>query len=343
MKEYKKPRKELITSELFSALSSEEFKNSNKSTVIVGEKEGAACLVDIEKSPHLLVAGATGSGKSVLMHNIIISLLMKNTPKDAQLVIIDPKRVELSFYKNSTMLWKPIAKETEEIKLVLSALIEEMENRYKEMEEKSIRKWTGKKLYVFIDEFADLVMTSDKSTYKYIVRLAQLARAAGIHLIIATQSPRREVITGMLKNNIPTRICLKVKSGIDSRIVLDHEGAEKIELYHGILSSSLEEEEFKSYYVSDKEIERVASATIQPLSIEPDRSLKPGERLITSSRDFQEYEENPLSIPKAVLEEQGCKYVIKERFYNTIPSTTTLSASKNKKNLRSFFRWLFEE
>lgn len=259
---YKLPSKELIISELFSALNSEEFKNSNKSTVIIGEKDGKPCLVDIEKSPHLLVAGATGSGKSVLMHNIIISLLMKNTPKDAQLVIIDPKRVELSFYKGSGMLLKPIAKEKEEIKEVLKELINEMEFRYKFMESRKIRKWQGQKIYVFIDEFADLVMTSDKTTYNYIVRLAQLSRAAGIHLIIATQSPRREVITGLLKNNIPTRICLKVKSGIDSRIVLDHEGAEKIPLYNGILSSSLDEEEFRSYYVSDEEIESVASATI---------------------------------------------------------------------------------
>ncbi|MCQ2799434.1 MAG: DUF87 domain-containing protein [Bacilli bacterium] len=203
---------------------------------------------DLRKFPHLLVAGTTGSGKSIFMHGLIMSLIMKNRPEDLKIVLIDPKRVEMSKYKNLPHLLCPIIKEPSEAKVCMDKLIEEMERRNKIFEACDVRDIAGyngyfaeshgyKKLpyiVVLIDEYADL-SDSCKTLGESVVRIAQKARSAGIHLVIATQRPTVQVITGTIKANIPVRVALSVASSIDSQTIIGQGGAEELNGYGDML------------------------------------------------------------------------------------------------------------
>lgn len=234
------------------------YKTASKSTALLGYAYGECITLDLADAPHVLIAGETGSGKSVMLHNIVLSLALRNTAETMGLVMIDPKQVELSMYKNLGLLELPIAKGSEEAIKTLDTLCTFMDNRYKMMESMGARRWNGKRIYVVIDELADLMFTSGKQVEKYIVRLAQLGRACGIHLIIATQRPEAKVITGLIKANIPTRICLPVVSWRDSMIILDEKGGEQLENPgDAILKKGLKKIRFKGVLSTDQTIDKV--------------------------------------------------------------------------------------
>lgn len=197
------------------------------------DNTGYPLIADLVDAPHMLVAGTTGSGKSVLLNTIICGLLVRRTPARLRLVMIDPKRVELSQYKGIPHMERPPIKTAEEAVEVLEKLVAVMERRYQAMERRGLKNVKGLELefprvVVVVDEFADLMLTGKKKIETPIVRLAQLGRAAGIHLIIATQSPRKDVLTGLIKANVPTRIALTTADQRESLVILDHGGAEKL-------------------------------------------------------------------------------------------------------------------
>ena len=206
-----------------------------KLPVILGRThDGEDLVADIAKMPHLLIAGTTGSGKSVLLHSIICSLILK---PDAKLTLIDPKNVEFTYYKDLKQLMYPIINYADEAYAVLSDLVEEMDRRFRIMSKKSakdIDEYNAKRskklpyIVLIIDEFADLMQVSKKEFQIKLSRLAQKSRACGIHIIIATQRPSVDVVTGIIKANFPARISCKVTSAVNSRVVLDRNGAEKL-------------------------------------------------------------------------------------------------------------------
>lgn len=225
-------------------LEGEEFKRSKSPLTFAVGKDiaGKLIMTDIAKMPHLLIAGATGSGKSVCINTLIMSILYKADPKDVKLIMIDPKVVELSVYNGIPHLFCPVVTDPKEAAAALNWAVREMMDRYETFKEFGVRNITGynekiknddnyKKmpfLVIIVDEFADLMMVASKEVEDAVCRLAQLARAAGIHLVLATQRPSVNVITGVIKANIPSRIAFSVSSAIDSRTILDKGGAEKL-------------------------------------------------------------------------------------------------------------------
>ncbi|WP_162982691.1 DNA translocase FtsK, partial [Helicobacter vulpis] len=198
---------------------------------------GEVFVVDLATLPHLLIAGSTGSGKSVGLHAMLLSLLYKNTPAQARLLLIDPKRVEFSAYADIPHLITPILTDPNQAISALKSAVQEMERRYTcmgNLRVKNLESYNAKSvdklpfLVVVIDELADLMMAGGKEVEAPIIRLAQMGRACGIHLIIATQRPSVEVLTGLIKTNLPSRISFKVGSKIDSRIILDNDGAQNL-------------------------------------------------------------------------------------------------------------------
>ncbi len=236
---------------------------------------GKALSASLDKMPHLLIAGATGTGKSVCIHNIIISLLMRNSPEILKLIIIDPKRVELSHYNGIPHLLTPVITDNKKALPALRWSIIEMEKRYDLLQKSSsrdIKSYNTKALsrkdpplpyiVIIVDELADLMMSYGRELEGAIVRLAQMARAVGIHLIISTQRPSVEVITGLIKANITARIAFQVASQIDSRTILDAAGAEKL-LGNGdmlyLAPDSSKPKRIQASYVSEKEVDKVVS------------------------------------------------------------------------------------
>ena len=239
---------------LKEVLSSDGFRDSNnKLTIALGmDIYGVPVITDLVRMPHLLVAGATGTGKSVSLNAMINSLLFKLSPDEAKLLMIDPKRIELSVYKDIPHLLHPVVTEPKEATRALRWAVQEMERRYMLLSDRGVRnidaynkkilkqkkvtavdgsEGLGKPLpyiILIIDELADLMMVSSKDVEESITRLAQMARAAGIHLIIATQRPSVDVLTGIIKANFPTRISFQVSSKVDSRTILDTNGAEHL-------------------------------------------------------------------------------------------------------------------
>lgn len=189
----------------------------------------AAVCIDMLTQPHLLIAGSTGSGKSVLINSLIYTALYKS-PLRCQLILIDPKRVELIDYKHlpHTIAY---ASEPSDIVAALTAAVSIMENRYKRMQAARIKKSTESEIYVIVDEFADLMTTQKRETMPLIIRIAQLGRAANIHLVIATQRPTRDIINGQIKVNIDTRVALRCPTAQDSRNIINAKGAETLPRY----------------------------------------------------------------------------------------------------------------
>ena len=234
--------------------------------------DGDEVVFDLARMPHLLIDGATGSGKSVCMNAIISCLIMERTPSELQMLLIDPKRVELTPYNGIPHLITPVVVETDRVVNLLKGLIREMMDRYRTMEEIGVRniETYNKKnpaskmpyLVVAIDELADLMMTAAFEVEQSICRLAQLGRATGIHLIIATQRPSVDVITGLIKANFPSRISFGVTSQVDSRTILDTTGAERLlgrgdMLYQPI--DGTRPVRVQSVYISDDEIGKIVN------------------------------------------------------------------------------------
>jgi len=206
--------------------------------VALGEDTGGESVsVDLAAMPHMLIAGATGSGKSVCINSIVASLLLTRPPDQMRMLMVDPKRVELTPFNGIPHLIAPVIVDVEEVNPALRALNREMIRRYKQMEEIGTRNIAGYNakskeqmpyLVLIVDELADLMMTGGFEIEQSLVRLAQLGRAAGIHLVLATQRPSVNVVTGLLKANVPCRIAFAVASQVDSRVILDTVGAEKL-------------------------------------------------------------------------------------------------------------------
>ncbi len=219
------------------------FRNSSPLTVALGQDVGGKNIFfDIKKMPHMIIAGTTGSGKSVCINGIVCSLLYKNPPDKVKLIMIDPKKVEFSIYQHIPHLYCPIISDSRKAAGTLCAAVAEMERRYTLVEDVGVRDIDSynqatandpdreflPKLIIVIDELADLMMTAKADVEQFITRIAQKARAVGIHLIIGTQRPSVDVITGLIKANVPSRIACTVKSQVDSRTILDISGAEKL-------------------------------------------------------------------------------------------------------------------
>ena len=251
-------------------LSDKNFKSSNhKIPICIGKDiSGNIEVIDLSKTPHLLVAGTTGSGKSVFINTLLTSILYKFSPSELRLILIDPKMLELSVYNDIAHLLTPVVTEPKKAIIALKWVCKEMERRYSLMNEENTRSLEGfnqkssEKLpfiVVFIDEMADLMMTAGKEVEHYVQRLAQMARACGIHLVMATQRPSVDIITGSIKANFPSRISFQVASKYDSRTVLGEIGAEQLLGNGDMLMSKngLNLVRYQSAFISDDEVNKL--------------------------------------------------------------------------------------
>lgn len=262
-------------------------KQNSKLMVALGKNiMGNSIFCEIDKTPHLLVAGATGSGKSVCINCIIASLLMRTKPSEVKLMLVDPKKVELSMYNGIPHLLMPVVTDPRKANDALKRIVREMEDRYDMFSDKNVKniatynEWVDKEnakrspedqmrhmpyIVVIVDELADLMLVASKEVEDSIMRITQMARAAGIHLIIATQRPSTDVITGVIKANIPSRIAFAVSSNIDSRTILDQGGAEKLLGKGDMLFSPMGDitpVRVQGAYVSDEDLEKIVAHTI---------------------------------------------------------------------------------
>ena len=272
------PNQAVTTVALREVIDSREFKTSqSKSTFSVGKDISGNCIVgNIAKMPHMLIAGTTGSGKSVCMNSIIISLLYKAAPEEVKLIMVDPKMVELGIYNDIPHLLIPVVTDPKKAAGSLQWAVTEMMRRYKLMSDAGVRDLEsfnsiiesdedGEKLpqvVIIIDELADLMLVAAKEVEDSICRIAQMGRAAGMHLIIATQRPSSDVITGLMKANIPSRIAFSVASAMESRIILDTQGAEKLVGKGDMLFAPIgtgKPQRVQGCFVTDGEVEAVAT------------------------------------------------------------------------------------
>ncbi len=269
------PNAELTLVALRGVIESEVFKKlDSKLAIGLGrDVSGEAVVADLRTMPHLLIAGATGSGKSVCINSIIACLLCSNTPDDLKLLMIDPKRVELTNFNGIPHLLAPVIVETERVVGSLRWIVREMDQRYKKLAQAEVRNIEeyskrvsarGEKrlpyIVVFVDELADLMMLAHDEVERALVRIAQMSRATGIHLVIATQRPSVDVVTGLIKANFPARISFAVTSQVDSRVILDMAGAERL-LGRGDMlympSDSSQLVRLQGCFVSDRELNRL--------------------------------------------------------------------------------------
>lgn len=270
------PNKLVTTVALREVIDSSQFiRAKSKSSFAVGKDIGGTCVVgDISKLPHMLIAGTTGSGKSVCMNSIIISLLYKAKPEEVKLIMVDPKMVELGIYNGIPHLLIPVVTDPKKAAGALQWAVTEMMRRYRTMSDAGVRDLESynrivdhseegehlAQIVVIIDELADLMLVAAKEVEESICRIAQMGRAAGMHLIIATQRPSADVITGLMKANIPSRIAFAVSSAMESRIILDTQGAEKLVGQGDMLYAPVgkgKPRRIQGCYVSDKEVEAV--------------------------------------------------------------------------------------
>lgn len=274
------PNKETTTVTLREVIDSDVFrKSSSKLTFALGKDiDGDVRVADIAKMPHLLIAGATGSGKSVCINSMIMSILYKASPNEVKLILIDPKVVELQVYNGIPHLLLPVVNDPKQASATLNWAVQEMTRRYKKFAQYNVRDIRGyndafkagkldeeqamPQIVIIIDELADLMMAASKEVETSICRLAQMARAAGMHLVIATQRPSVDVITGLIKANIPSRIAFAVSSGVDSKTILDSVGAEKLLGRGDMLFAPIGANRpvrIQGTFVSDAEVEKVTA------------------------------------------------------------------------------------
>ncbi len=281
--------------EILEATSKE--KSENNILVALGKDlMGNSIVADIAKMPHLLVAGSTGSGKSVCVNSMICSILMRYKPSDVKLVLVDPKKVELSNYNGTPHLLCPVVTDPKKASIVLQKIVAEMEKRYEKFSDTGVKKISEYNNYiekenkknpesplskmpyivVIIDELADLMLVASKEVEDSIMRITQMARAAGIHLIVATQRPSTDIITGVVKANIPSRISFAVASQIDSRTILDSSGAEKLLGKGDMLYLPMGENtplRIQGCFISDDEINRLISYCSKQINVKYDDEL----------------------------------------------------------------------
>ena len=270
------PNKTAATVLLKEILDTDEFRNAKSSvTMAIGKDIGGKIVVaDLAKMPHMLIAGSTGSGKSVCINDIILSMIYKSAPEDLRLIMVDPKQVELSVYGTLPHLLIPVVTDPKKAASALRWAVNEMTMRYKKFSDMGARELMRynelqedpknklPRIVVIVDELADLMMVAPDEVEDCICRIAQLGRAAGIHLIVATQRPSADVITGLIKANIPSRAAFAVSSAIDSRIILDSTGAEKLLgrgdcLFHP--NGASKPTRLQAAFVSDEEVEAVVN------------------------------------------------------------------------------------
>ena len=257
------------------------YPDANDWTLPVGlgkDISGRAVFFDLSEMPHLLVAGTTGSGKSVMLNGLLTSLLLTTDPRQVKMVLIDPKRVELSQFGRVPHLITPVVTDVKKAANALAWAVAEMERRYEVLEKIGVRSVEGYNdraetqmpyVVVVIDELADLMMQAGAKVEDAIIRLAQKARAVGIHIVVATQRPSVDVITGMIKANVPSRIAFAVSSQVDSRVILDSPGAEALlgmgdMLYKPV--SAARPSRVQGAFISEAEVDRVVSATVEAAS-----------------------------------------------------------------------------
>ena len=287
------PNQAVTNVSLREVIDSPEFSRAkSRSSIAVGKDIGGSCIVgNIAKFPHMLIAGTTGSGKSVCMNSIIISLLYKASPEDVKLIMVDPKMVELGIYNGIPHLLIPVVTDPKKAAGSLQWAVTEMMRRYRSMSDAGVRdlesynsmidggEVEGQRLpqvVVIIDELADLMLVAAKEVEESICRIAQMGRAAGIHLIIATQRPSADVITGLMKANIPSRIAFAVASAMESRIILDTQGAEKLVGKGDMLYSPIgsgKPQRVQGCFVTDAEVESVANYVKEHFASTYDQSV----------------------------------------------------------------------
>ncbi|MCI8373542.1 MAG: DNA translocase FtsK [Lachnospiraceae bacterium] len=307
------PNKKASPVLLGDLLDSEEFnKNQSPLSFAVGKDIGGRVVVhDVAKMPHLLIAGATGSGKSVCINTLIMSILYKADPDKVKLVMIDPKVVELSVYNGIPHMYIPVVTDPKKAAGALNWAVTEMTERYQKMAEMGVRDMKGynakleqipdseekppymPQIVIIVDELADLMMVAKHEVEDAICRLAQLARAAGIHLVIATQRPSVDVITGLIKANMPSRIALSVSSGVDSRTIIDINGAEKLLGKGDMLfypSGYPKPVRVQGAYISDDEVSQVVD------------HLKPQSQGVVNQNAVEAIEECMNQVPKSAAE-----------------------------------------
>lgn len=334
------PNKEPALVRLRQIVESPEFQNSrSKLTVALGMDIAGRCIVgDLVRMVHLLVAGATGSGKSVCLNTLIASILLKATPEEVKLLLIDPKRVELSTYDGIPHLMAPVVTDPKKAAGYLLWVVEQMENRYKLFYAAGVRNIerynalcaassgedAPKPLpyyVVIIDELADMMMVAQAEVEASISRLAFMARAAGIHLVMATQRPSVDVVTGIIKANIPSRIAFSVSSGVDSRIILDAVGAEKL-LGRGDMlylpNGAAKAIRVQGAYISDEEIQRLVDYLRnygKPQYEAESRDLKEAHSSVASASEDEEEDEYFREAVKLVIETgQASVSMLQRRF-----------------------------
>ena len=284
--------------EMMMAFSLDKYKSDNKLKVVLGKDiMGEPKFMEINKTPHLLIAGSTGSGKSVCVNGIISSILMRAKPDEVKLIMVDPKKVELSMYNAIPHLLMPVITDPKKASAALQKVVDEMMKRYDLFEESKTKNIEGYNNYlrkknqklpfesqypllpymvVIIDELADLMVVAKKEVEDSIMRITQMARAAGIHLIVATQRPSTDVITGVIKANIPSRISFAVSSQIDSRTILDSAGAEKLlgkgdMLFDPMGSSTLTR--IQGAFISEEEVSKIVDFVIDQQKANYDESF----------------------------------------------------------------------
>jgi len=265
------PNKASALVRLGSLMAYPEFSSAGLLGFVLGrDVNGEPIFTDIDKMPHMLIAGSTGSGKSIMIHSLLISLLYKNSPATLRLILIDPKRVELSIYNNLPHLVSPVITESKKALAVFRWAIEEMERRYElllQAGSRDIQSYNKKYpeeplpyILIVVDELADLMFSYGRDVEGSVVRLAQMARATGLHLILSTQRPSVEVVTGLIKANITCRVALQLPSQVDSRTVLDSAGAEKL-LGGGdmlfVSSESSKPKRIQGAYIPEEEVRKV--------------------------------------------------------------------------------------
>ncbi|MPM49178.1 DNA translocase SpoIIIE [bioreactor metagenome] len=258
----------------------EELKHKKLLFILGKDLMGRPVYCEMDKMPHLLIAGATGSGKSVCVNGLICTILLRTTPDEVKVLLIDPKKVEFTQYRNIPHLIGPVISDSNDASRALKVIVDYMENRYEVFSKVGVRNINTyndylkshpeeklkqmPRIVVIIDELADLMSTVGKDVEQSIQRITQLARAAGIHLIVATQRPSTDVITGIIKANIPSRIAFAVSSGIDSRTIIDTVGAERLLGNGDMLYWPIGEPtsiRLQGVYVTDDEVNRIADFT----------------------------------------------------------------------------------
>ena len=322
----------------------EEIPNSmdnSKLCVALGKNiMGKTIFMEINNTPHLLVAGATGSGKSCCINSIITSILLRTTPDEVKLVLIDPKKVEMSIYNGIPHLLMPVVTDPRKASLALTKMVVEMERRYSIFNETKTKNISDYNAYVnernknmngelellpyivvIIDELADLMLVAAKEVEDSILRITQMARAAGIHLIVATQRPSVDVITGLVKSNIPSRISFAVSSSVDSRTILDMLGAEKLLGKGDMLFLPMGENipvRIQGAYITDSEIKKVVDYTVSQQKAQFDERFElVGSETTTMHKDDEDEYEDPLynEIVEFVIKTQKASASLLQRRY----------------------------